>query len=79
MDLSRAPLESVATEELILFAVRAVGAFKAANEQDCDAQRDEDGQHTRVGTDPLEKSMHMPPTAATTSSAPVRPETRKTV
>ena len=64
----RADLEFVATEELILFAVGTVGAFKAANEQDCDAQRDEDGQHTRVGTDQLSKSMHMPRWTAPTSS-----------
>jgi hypothetical protein len=43
-----ATLRFVAAEELVLFAAGAIGALEAADEQDRDTQRNQDGQHTCV-------------------------------
>lgn len=58
--ISRIESEFVTAEKFILFALGAVGAFKAANEQNRHPQRDQNGQHTRVRADEMSKSMHMP-------------------
>jgi len=48
-------LEFVAAEKLVFVALRAVRAFKAADEQHRNTQGDQDGQHTRVRADELSK------------------------
>lgn len=53
-------LEFVTAEELVLFALGAVCAFKAANKKNSYPQRDQNGQHTRVRADHLNQSMHKP-------------------
>lgn len=51
-------LELVTAEELILIALGAVGAFEAAYKQNCNTQRDQNGQHTRVRTDDVSDRVH---------------------
>ena len=50
----------VASEDLILFAFGAVGAFEAADKQNRYSERHQDSQHARVRCDPMEEVMHMP-------------------
>jgi len=52
-------LELVTAEELILVALGAVGALKAADKQNRYTERDQNGQHTRVRADEMSYRVHI--------------------
>ena len=48
----------MATEKFILFAARAAGALKTANEQNGHAYSHQDGQNVRIRDEPMSQAMH---------------------